>query len=94
MSKILDKLRDIITSCNKISPDDQNDLLIFLPILPEEALKDLLELFKKSPQLIKSFNEDFKARLNILIDGRDKWDKLITQEEKSLDEEEAAGEEF
>ncbi len=92
MSKVLDKLREFINS-SKISPDDQNDLLIFLPILPEEALEDLLELFKKEPRLLKDFNEDFKARLNILIDGRDKWDKLISKEEELLEEEEREREE-
>lgn len=87
MSQILDKLREFINS-SKISPDDQNDLLIFLPILPKEALEDLLGLFKKDPKLLKDFNEDFKARLNILINGRDKWDKLIAKEEELLEEEE------
>ncbi len=87
MSQILDKLREFINS-SKISPEDQNDLLIFLPILPQEALEDILSLFKKTPRLLKDFNEDFKARLNILINGRDKWDKLIAKEEELLEEEE------
>lgn len=91
MSKILEKLREVITSSNKISPDDQNDLLVFLPALPEPALEDLLKLFLKSPKLLKDFNEDFKARLNILINGRDKWDKLIAQEEAMLKEQEEQG---
>lgn len=88
MSKILEKLREVITSSNKISLNDQNDLLIFLPALPEQALEDLLSLFKKNPKLLREFNEDFKARLNILINGRDKWDKLIAQEEELLKQEE------
>ena len=91
MSKILEKLREVITSSDKISADDQNDLLVFLPALPEPALEDLLQLFLKSPKLLKDFNEDFKARLNILIDGRDKWDKLIAQEEEMLKEQEEQG---
>ncbi|MDD4996086.1 MAG: hypothetical protein PHW15_01225 [Patescibacteria group bacterium] len=85
MSKVLDKLGEFINS-SKISPDDQNDLLIFLPILPEESLENLLRIFKEEPKLLKDFNEDFKARLNILIDGRDKWDKLISKEEEFLEE--------
>ncbi|MBU4369676.1 hypothetical protein KKG58_02830 [Patescibacteria group bacterium] len=88
MSKILEKLREVITSSNKISPDDQNDLLVFLPALPEPALEDLFQLFLKNPRLLKDFNEDFKARLNILIDGRDKWDRLIAQEEAMLKQQE------
>lgn len=73
---------------SQISEADQNDLLIFLPILPEEVIEDLCRIFKKNPKLIKEFNEDFKARLNILINGRDKWDKLISQEEEALNREE------
>lgn len=88
MSKVLEKLREVVTSSNKISPNDQNDLLVFLPALPEQALENLLDLFQKNPKLLKEFNEDFKARLNILIDGRDKWDKLISQEEELLKQEE------
>jgi hypothetical protein len=88
MSLVLDKLREVVTSCVKISADDQNDLLIFLPILPEEALNNLLQLFEKNSKLIKEFNENFKARLNILLDGRDRWDKLIAHEEEMLDKEE------
>ncbi len=88
MSKILDKLRQIIVSSTQISSADQNDLLVFLPILPETALEDLYEIFDKNPKIIKEFNEDFKSRLDILIDGRDKWDKLIAHEEEMLREEE------
>jgi len=88
MSKVLEKLREVITSSNKISPNDQNDLLVFLPALPERALEDLLDLFQKNPKLLREFNEDFKARLNILINGRNKWDKLIAQEEELLEQEE------
>lgn len=91
MSKVLEKLREVVTSSNKISPNDQNDLLVFLPALPEQALENLLDLFQKNPKLLKEFNEDFKARLNILIDGRDKWDKLISQEEELLKQEEEEG---
>ena len=90
MSKVLEQLRQLITA-STISPADQNDLLIFLPILPEEALEDIIKIFQKNPKLILDFNEDFKARLNVLINGRDKWDKLIAQEEEMLkraDEEE------
>ena len=88
MSKVLENLREFIVSSNKISPDDQNDLLVFLPALPEEALEDLLSLFQKNSKLLKEFNEDFKDRLNILINGRNKWDKLIAHEEDLLDQEE------
>lgn len=87
MSKALEKIRQLVTSSH-ISAADQNDLLIFLPILPEKALEDLCNIFEKNLKLIGDFNEDFKARLNILIDGRDKWEKLIAQEEEMLKKEE------
>ncbi|MFA5051337.1 MAG: hypothetical protein WC499_04470 [Patescibacteria group bacterium] len=86
MSKILEQLNEIITS-STIPLADQNDLLIFLPILPEETLKELCQLWQKHKKLVNDFNDNFKAKLNILINGRDKWDKLISQEEAMLNEE-------
>lgn len=88
MSELLDKLQATISSSDKISLDDQNDLFIFLPIFPKEILEELLRLFLKNPKLIKIFSDDFKARLEILVNGRDKWDKLIAQEEDLLNQEE------
>jgi len=85
MSESLEKLRQLITY-SSISLTDQNDLLVFLPILPEESLAELYKLFKKKPKLLKEFDENFKARLKVLIDGLDAWDRLIEQEEKVLEE--------
>ncbi len=85
MSESLEKLRQLITY-SSISLTDQNDLLVFLPILPEESLAELYKLFKKKPKLLKEFDENFKARLKVLIDGLDSWDKLIEHEEKILEE--------
>ncbi len=86
MSKILQQLGEIIGS-SSISIIDQNDLLIFLPILPESSLEELLDIFKKDVKSIKDFNENFKARLNVLVGGQNKWDDLIAQEEKMLEDE-------
>jgi len=83
MSRILQQLEEVIGS-SAISAVDQNDLLVFLPILPEKALKELLNIFIKNPKFIKDFNENFKARMNALVDGQNKWDELIDQEEKML----------
>ncbi|HKL17082.1 MAG TPA: hypothetical protein VJ900_01860 [Patescibacteria group bacterium] len=83
MAEELDKLRKLINESN-IPSEEQNDLLVFLPILPSSAIKKLYELFQKDPKLMKSFNEDFQSRLDILIDGRDKWQKLIDREEEML----------
>ena len=93
MSELLDKLQETIVSFDKISLDDQNDLFIFLPIFPKEVLEELLRLFLKNPKLIKIFSDDFKARLEILVNGRDKWDKLIAQEEDLLNQAEQSEQE-
>ena len=87
MTKVLDKLSQIISN-SSISLNDQNDLLVFLPILPEKLLKDLVELFEKNPKLIVEFNKNFKAKLNVLINGRDRFEKLIAEEEEMLKREE------
>jgi len=94
MSVSLEKLHQIITN-SSLSLQDQNDLLVFLPILPEQALIDLSDFFIKKPKLLRDFNENFKARLKILIDGKDSWDRLIDQEEETLnrDEQDEDGEE-
>ena len=86
MSKILQQLGEIINS-SSISATDQNDLLVFLPILPEKVLEELLNVFVKDSKFIKDFNENFKARMNALVDGKNKWDDLIAQEEKMLEDE-------
>lgn len=87
MSKVLDKLSQLISQ-SSISLSDQNDLLIFLPILPEPVLEKLLELFQKDSKLVEDFNDNFKAKVNVLINGRDRWEKLIAQEEEMLRQEE------
>lgn len=86
MSKTLDKLSQIINN-SPISLEDQNDLLLVLPVLPEEALAKLVELFERDPKMLEYFNENFKAKVNVLIDGRDRWDKLIAQEEEMIQHE-------
>jgi hypothetical protein len=91
MSKILDKLSRLISK-SSIPLTDQNDLLIFLPILPEPVLAKLLEVFEKNPKLIEDFNENFKAKVNILVNGRDRWEKLIAREEELLKKEEEESE--
>lgn len=87
MSKVLDSLSQLISQ-SSIPLSDQNDLLVFLPVLPEKLLEDLVSLFKEKPELIVEFNENFKAKLNVLIDGRDQFEKLMAEEEKMLEKEE------
>lgn len=83
MSKILEDLKNIITS-SSLSPTDQNDLLIFLPVLPEKITQDLVDIFSKSPKMLMAFNEDFKAKLEALIDGRDAYQKMVEKEGEML----------
>ncbi len=83
MSQTLKQLAQII-SRSSIPLEDQNDLLIFLPILPEEVLQKLIEVFTRYPKLLNEFNENFKAKMNALINGRDKWEKIIAEEEEKL----------
>lgn len=85
MSKSLDRLNQLITA-SSLSLSDQNDLLIFLPVLPEPALDKLIELFDNNKKLLDEFNKNFKSKVNVLIDGRDNWEKLIEQEEKMVEE--------
>jgi hypothetical protein len=87
MSKVLQKLREVIAS-SSISATDQNDLLVFLPILPESALEELFNIFSQDPKKVKEFNDNFKSRLDVLAGGGNKWDDLIAREEKIFTEEE------
>ncbi len=87
MSKTLDTLSQLIRN-SSLSLNDQNDLLVFLPALPEQLIEDLVELFRKKPELIIEFNKNFRAKLDILIDGRDRFEKLIAHEEEMLEQEE------
>ncbi len=83
MSKVLEELKKVILN-SKLSPTDQNDLLIFLPILPEKVLEELVKIFKKSPKILIAFNEDFKAKLEALVNGRDAYQKMIEKEKELL----------
>ncbi|MCF7907183.1 hypothetical protein K9K85_02805 [Patescibacteria group bacterium] len=87
MSKVLQKLREVIIS-SSISATDQNDLLVFLPILPESVLEELFNIFSKDLKKVKEFNDNFKSRLDVLVGGGNKWDDLIAREEKIFNEEE------
>ncbi len=61
-------------------------LLSEFSVLPEPALDKLVEVFDKNKKLLDEFNKNFKSKVNILIDGRDNWEKLIEQEEKMVEE--------
>ncbi|MDD4607285.1 MAG: hypothetical protein PHS07_03065 [Patescibacteria group bacterium] len=86
MSEALKKIEQTL-STSQVSPEDQNDLLVFLPILPEGVLEKLNEIFEQEPELIKDFNDNFKAKFEALTGQSDKtWDEIIKQEAQLLDE--------
>ena len=84
MSKALEELRELFNQ-SSLPIEDQNDLLVFLPILPESVLKQLSAVFKENPDLIEEFHANFKAKFNALAGTGDKtWDEIIKKEaEKS-----------
>lgn len=86
MSEALKKIEQTL-STSKISAEDQNDLLVFLPILPESILEKLNKVFEQEPDLIKDFNDNFKAKFEALTGQSDKtWDEIIKQEAQLLGE--------
>jgi len=61
MSKTLDQLSQIIAK-SSIALEDQNDLLLVLPALPEEALLKLIEIFQKDPRWSKNSTITLKLK--------------------------------
>jgi len=86
MSKALENLKETFSKSN-LSPEDQNDLLVFLPILPEHVLEELNKIFEENPDLIEEFNANFKAKFNALTGQGDKsWDEIIAEEVRQMGE--------
>ncbi|NQU77953.1 hypothetical protein HQ544_04635 [Candidatus Falkowbacteria bacterium] len=86
MSKVLNELKELITD-SSIPVEEQNDLLVFLPILPEETMGNLIKVFKEDPDKIKNFNANFKSKVQAITGGEDgEWDKVIEEEEKAVGE--------
>ena len=85
MSAVLEKLRRIIIKSD-ILPEEQNDLLVLLPILPEEAVSMLVQTFEKNPQSVREFNENFKVKVRaISVRDSGAWDEIIRKEEEMLE---------
>lgn len=86
MSQVLEDLKQIVSSSN-ISPGEQNDLLVFLPILPKNLINDLCKIFQKDPEKLKSFNSHFKAKIKALTGKSDEeWDEIIKKEAEEAGE--------
>ena len=80
MSQTLETIKQIILSSD-IKPEDQNDLLVFLPILPENLINDLSKIFQKDSDKLKEFNDNFRGKIRALIATKeDEIDEAIRQE--------------
>lgn len=86
MSQVLDEFQQIITE-SSIPAQDQNDILVVLPMLPEEAIGALNKIFSGNPKMIAEFNKNFKAKVRALTNQDDKeWEEILQKERAQLDE--------
>ncbi|MBU3925148.1 hypothetical protein KJ854_04400 [Patescibacteria group bacterium] len=86
MSQVLDKFQNIISE-SSISLEDQNDILVVLPALPEEAIATLNGIFTREPKMIAEFNKSFKAKVRALTNQDDKeWEDILRKEQEQLRE--------
>lgn len=86
MSQVLDEFQQIITESN-IPPQDQNDILVVLPVLPEKAISVLNGIFKGNPKAVSEFNKSFKAKVRALTNQDDKeWEEILQKEREQTDE--------
>ena len=65
MSKSLNEIQELFNQSDA-DPVIVNDLLVFLPILPEEVLEKLLEAFKADSTTINDFVKNFRAKFEAL----------------------------
>lgn len=66
MSQALNKIQEMFNNSD-VDPIMANDLLVFLPILPENALEELGNAFEEDPKLINDFVKNFKAKFEALM---------------------------
>lgn len=86
MSQILDEFQRIISESG-IPLEDQNDILVVLPALPEEAIATLNDIFTREPKMIPEFNKSFKAKVRALTNQDDKeWEDILRKEQEQLRE--------
>lgn len=85
MSQALDEFQRIITGSG-IPVQDQNDILVVLPSLPEEAISTLNGVFNKDRKLVAEFNKSFKAKVRALTNQDDKeWEEILQKEREQID---------
>ncbi len=86
MSQVLDRFQNIISE-SSIPLEDQNDILVVLPALPEEAIETLNDVFTRQPKMISEFNKSFKAKVRALTNQDDKeWEDILRKEQEQLRE--------
>ncbi len=84
MSQVLDEFQKIITE-STIPPQDQNDILVVLPALPEKAIDTMNEIFKSDQKMITEFNKSFKAKVRALTNQDDKeWEDILLKEREQF----------
>lgn len=80
MSQALNEIQELFTKSDA-NPVDLNDMLVFLPILPEEVLQKLAETFVENPETIKDFIANFKSKFNALAGQQnDSWNDIASEE--------------
>lgn len=85
MSQVLDEFQRIITDSN-IPIEDQNDILVVLPSLPEEAISTMNKIFAGNPKMVTEFNKSFKAKVRALTNQDDKeWEDILQKEREQID---------
>jgi len=85
MSQVLDEFQRIITE-SSIPAQDQNDILVVLPSLPEEAISAMNKIFKMDPKMVAEFNKSFKAKVRALTNQDDKeWADILQKEQEQID---------
>jgi hypothetical protein len=85
MSQVLDEFQRIITESN-IPVEDQNDILVVLPSIPEEAIAVMNNVFKADPKMVTEFNKSFKSKVRALTNQDDKeWEDILLKEKEQVD---------
>ena len=85
MSQVLDEFQRIITESN-IPVEDQNDILVVLPSIPEKAIEVMNTIFKTDPKMVAEFNKSFKSKVRALTNQDDKeWADILLKEREQID---------
>lgn len=85
MSQVLDEFQKIITE-SSIPVEDQNDILVVLPSIPEQAISAMNDVFRANPKMVIEFNKSFKSKVRALTNQDDKeWADILQKEREQVD---------